>query len=309
VPGQHEAMRREMYRLAKSPIAPLLGQRVPLRGPARLLHRSYAKTRCHPGDTVKRLTSREGDTFEADLSSFLEWHLWAFGSYEEHFAELFRHLVRSGDRCVDVGANVGIHTVRLAKLAGPAGEVVAVEPNDEVARRAEANLALNHLRNVRVINAAAADRAGGSVVLYRPGARDTNKGRASMLPHAYLTGPESKVDTVTVDEIAGGPVALIKIDVEGCEADVVAGAAATIAACSPAVIIEYAPELMQSTAPSPWEWLSGRGYELFRICPERHRLTGRMGLALAPVRALPPPAGDVLAIPAARTAGVRALVR
>ena len=116
-----------------SPLAPVLGQRVPLRGPARLLFSSYARAPHRPGKSVGKLATATGDVFDVDLSSFLEWQLWAFGSYEMHFAELLRRLAGPGDRCVDVGANVGVHTVRLAKLAGRDGEVIAIEPDPELA--------------------------------------------------------------------------------------------------------------------------------------------------------------------------------
>ena len=126
-----------MLSLAKSPLAPVLGQRVPLRGPARMLFSSYARTRYQPQKSVTRVTTAAGDIFDADLSSTLEWQLWAFGGYEKHFAELFGYLVRPGDRCVDVGANVGVHTVRLARLVGGDGEVIAIEPDPDVVRANE----------------------------------------------------------------------------------------------------------------------------------------------------------------------------
>ena len=85
-----------MLSLAKSPLAPVLGQHVPLRGPARMLFNSYARTRYQPQKSVTRVTTAVGDTFDVDLSSTLEWQLWAFGCYEKHFAELFAHLVRPG---------------------------------------------------------------------------------------------------------------------------------------------------------------------------------------------------------------------
>lgn len=286
-----------MPSLAKSPLAPILGQRVPLRGPARLLFRSYAKTACLPGVSVKRLTSKLGDDFDVDLSSFLEWQLWAFGSYEEHFAELFSCLVEPGDRCIDVGANVGVHTVRLAKLAGAQGEVIAIEPNEEAARRAVSNLALNRVTNARVMHAAATDQAGGYVELFRPASRDTNRARASLLPHDYLTGSVAKVPTVSIDDICPGPVALIKIDVEGHEAAVVAGATTTIDRYSPCIIFEYAPYLLSSPAQSPFGGLAGRGYELFSVHRERNSLTGRGRLTLHRLQDLPAVACDILAIP------------
>ena len=298
-----------MPNLAKSSIAPILGQRVPLRGPARLLYHSYAKSPCRPGDLVRRVTSKFGDEFDVDLSSFLEWQIWVFGSFEGHFAELFRYLVRPADRCIDVGANVGVHTVRLAKLVGKQGEVIAVEANEEVARRANNNILLNRLVNVRVIQAAASDHADHSVLLYRPDAEDSNRARASMLPHAYLTGSAARVDTIAIDDINHEPVALIKIDVEGCESAVISGATRTIDAFSPYIIFEYAPYLLSGESHSPFGWLQERGYELFNIDRNRHNITGRGTLALERLDMLPDKGGDILAVPGPITSRLRSLVR
>lgn len=298
-----------MPSLAKSPLAPVLGQRVPLRGPARLLFTSYARTHHQPPLSVTRATTKSGDVFHADLSSTLEWQLWAFGCYEPHFAELFSLLVHPGDWCVDVGANVGVHTVRLAKLAGRDGGVIAVEPDPEIMRRAERNVALNGLSNVRFVNAAAGDRPG-EMRLYRPGARDANRARASLLHHAYLTGVPATVPVVTLDDICRGQrVALIKIDVEGLEGCVVQGAAATISAHAPSIIFEYAPELLEGGSRSPFEWLAGQGYEMFNVRARRHRITGRVCLALDRVAGLRAQAGNVLAVSPAAIAENGSLTR
>jgi FkbM family methyltransferase len=297
-----------MPSLAKSPLAPILGQHVPLRGPARMLFRSYARTRCEPGTCVQRLTTKYGDQFDADLSSFLEWYLFAFGAFEEHFAELFGCLVRPGDRCVDVGANIGVHTVRLAKLAGPQGEVVAIEPDAELAQRARRNITINDLANTRVVVAAATESACDSLRLYRPSAGDTNKARASLLEHSYLTGEAATVPGVTLDGICDGPVRLIKIDVEGYEMPVVAGAAATIARDHPAVIFEYAPELLSSRSQSPFGWFAGHDYELYRIRWARNRLTGRGPLVLDHLPEQPDEGGDILAVHPAMSPAIKHLV-
>jgi FkbM family methyltransferase len=296
-----------MLSLAKSSLAPLLGQRVPLRGPARLLFNSYSRTRHKPGAYVTRLTTSAGDIFDADLSSTLEWQLWAFGSYEPHLAELFRHLVRPGDRCVDVGANVGVHTVRLARLVGRDGVVLAVEPDPDVVWRAQRNITLNGLANVRVISAAASDLAG-EMRLYRPSPRDTNRARASLYHHPYLTGVATTVPVVTVDGIcADAPVALIKVDVEGHEAAVLRGAANTIARYAPSLIFEYAPELLGDVVQPPFCWLTERGYAVFRIRAARHRLTGRGRLALHRVQEPHPEGGNFLAVADATATSIDSL--
>jgi FkbM family methyltransferase len=293
-----------MPSLAKSPVAPALGRRVPLRGPARLLLRSYARTHHQPQRSAVRLTTEVGDRFDADLSSTLEWQLWAFGRYEPHFAELFSLLVRPGDWCVDVGANVGVHTVRLAKLAGQPGKVIAIEPDPEVIRRAERNVALNGLETVRLVNAAASDQPG-EMHLYRPGAWDTSRARASLLHHPHLTEAATVDPVVTLDDIcAGGPISLIKINVEGHEAAVVRGAAATIAACMPTVIFEYAPDLLESAEQSPFRWLAKRGYVMFAVRAARHRITGRVRLALDVAPEQPREGGTILAVPPATAARI-----
>ncbi len=134
---------------------------------------------------------------------------------------------------------------------------------------------LNRLSNTHVINAAASDEGGGKLPLYRPDAGDTNRGRASLLRHSYLTGSASTVPVVTIDEICPGPVTLIKIDVEGNEAAVVRGAAATIDRYSPVVVFEYAPQFLRDVSQSPFGWLADREYELLRIRRTRNCVTGR----------------------------------
>jgi FkbM family methyltransferase len=298
-----------MPSLAKSPLAPVLGQRLPVRGPARLLISSYNRTRYQPQKFVTRVTTTVGDTFDADLSSALEWQLWAFGSWEKHFAELFSRLVRPGDRCVDAGANVGVHTIRLARLVGRDGEVIAFEPDPEVVQRTRRNVSLNDLGNVRVIGAAASERAG-EMRLFRPSPSDTNRARASLTPHRYLTGATATVPVTTVDATcAGAPVALIKIDVEGHEAAVVRGAADTISRYAPAIVFEYAPQLLRDRGDAPFGWLAERGYRLFRIRCDRGRLSNRGRLVLDFLPELPAEGGDLLAVSARSEASVSSLVR
>jgi FkbM family methyltransferase len=284
-----------MSALALSQVAPVLGKSVPVRGPARALYRSYVKAQPALGRSLRHVTTKVGDRFEADMSNYLEWHLWAFGGYETHLAELFERLAGPGDTCIDVGANVGVHTVRLAKLVGDDGRVIAVEADPAMVPRVTRNVRLNGLRNVRVVHAAASDHGGDSVLLYRPAETDPNQGRASLLPHSYLTGGAISLTTVTIDDLAEGPVSLVKIDVEGHEREVVMGAERTIAGHHPTFVFEYAPELLADRDMSPCEWLSDRGYLLFGIGVQRHRVTGRGRLVLRPLDGAPETGTNVLA--------------
>jgi FkbM family methyltransferase len=295
--------------LAQSPIAPILGQRLPVRGPARILYRSYFKAEFRKERPATLLTTKHSDRFRADLSSFLEWQLWAFGSYEEHLAELFRYLTRPGDRCIDVGANIGVHAIRLAKLVGPNGSVIALEPDGQIAHKLNDNISLNDCTNVEVHEAAASETAGNRVVLHRPDTQDSNKGRASLLPHSYLTGAKESVITTTIDDIAHGPIALIKIDVEGYEGTVVAGATRTIETSLPSIIFEYAPAMLSDSSRSPFEYLARKGYYLYRIYQVRQRLTGRGRLVLKRLKTPPPEDANILAISQSMLPRIDPLIR
>lgn len=297
------------YRIAMNPIAPTLGQRIPLRGPARLLTRSYINLSYQPSESLRRVTTKFGDQFDINLSVYLEWCLWAFGAFEGHLAELFTYLVRPGDRCIDVGANVGVHTVRLAKLVGDEGSVIAVEADEEQAGRARNNIALNGLANVLLVQAAATRRGGESVILYRPDSLDTNKARASVMPHPHLTGTATSVPTVAIDDVVSDSVAFMKIDVESHEAAVVEGAARTIDKSSPAIIFEYCPGFVPDNSGTPIEALRGRGYHLFDVRNVRNRLTGRGSLALQPLLGFPDRGTDILAVCEPGIARVRSLIR
>lgn len=265
-----------MFRIATSPIAPLLGQRLPVRARTHLLNRSYLRMQRATGQTERVLTTSAGDLFRADLDSFQEWHRWVYGPLEDNLAQLFFCLVQPGAVCVDVGAGIGLHTVRLAKLAGPAGEVIAVEPDAEMARRAAENIALNGLANARVIPAAV----------------------SSAFVAAALSpiGQPAAAQSITIDEACQGPVSLMKINAEGREAAVVAGAAATIKRDRPAVVLEYAPSTLAGHAEDSFEYLADAGYLLYRINSRRNRLSGRRPLRLDPLYAPPEIGGRVLAV-------------
>jgi FkbM family methyltransferase len=286
----------QMSRLATSPTAPLSGKRLPVRGPGRLLNRPYLRThRCARGPELV-LRTKAGDLFQVHQDGFQERQLWTYVRLDDHVSRLFSYLVQPGDRCVDVGAGIGLHTVRLARLTGATGQVIGIEPDSQMARRAEANVALNGLVNVQIIQAAASALTGEAVSLYRPANLNPNRGMASLHPHAHLTGTAMQVTTTTIDEACPGPVELIRIDVGGHEAAVVAGAAATIERHSPAIVFEHAASVAADPAQGLFGWLADAGYLLYRIVGRRNRLIGHSRLRLEPVYVQPDTVGDLLAI-------------
>lgn len=140
------------------------------------------------------------------------------GSYEAPKQMRIIELVRPGMVCWDVGANVGFYTLLLAELVGPEGKVFAFEPvprNVEFLRR---HVEMNRYQNVRIIPCALGDIDAETG--FDPG---PNASMGHMADGGRLKVSCSRADSL----LAAGEVEvpdLIKIDVEGAEADVLRGA-------------------------------------------------------------------------------------
>src|SRR5262245_48635407 len=83
-----------------------------------------------------------------------------YGEYFDSEVEVFRQLIRPGAHVADIGANIGTHTVAMARLVGPEGWVHAFEPQRLVFQTLCANVALNSLTNVDCENAAVGEKTG-----------------------------------------------------------------------------------------------------------------------------------------------------
>jgi FkbM family methyltransferase len=157
-----------------------------------------------------------------------------YGEYSESEAAFFRQVVEPGAVVVEVGANIGAHTVVLAQLVGPGGWVLAFEPQRVVYQTLCANLALNSITNVDCRNAAVGRGPGKIVVPAMDFYHDNNFGGIGLEGHAF----GERMPLLTLDSLELSDCALVKVDVEGMEQDVLAGAAATVARCQPLLYVE-----------------------------------------------------------------------
>jgi FkbM family methyltransferase len=144
------------------------------------------------------------------------------GQYAPQETRLVREWLRPGATFVDVGANWGYFALLAAERVGPAGRVVALEPDARVFARLEENVARNRLGGVLPLALAAAE-GPGTARLARYAEGSGNRGVSSL----QLPGDGVAVATDALDAVldrAGVDVAdLVKIDVEGAESRVVQG--------------------------------------------------------------------------------------
>ncbi len=154
-------------------------------------------------------------------------HVYFFGVWEPAVTALYRATLRDGDVVVDIGANVGLHTLLAAQLVGATGRVHAVEASPHIFARLQGNITANGATQVRAWNMAATDIPGEVPVFLHD---DRNLGGTTIIAiEAAKAG--SALETM----VAGLPIGqivpeadllaakLIKIDVEGAEWLVVQG--------------------------------------------------------------------------------------
>jgi FkbM family methyltransferase len=142
--------------------------------------------------------------------------------------------VRPGDIVVEVGANIGAHTIHLAQLTGQAGAVIAFEPQRLVFQTLCANVALNSIINVQAYQSAVGEKPGCLHVPRLDPFHENNFGGLSI--EGQSKGEPTPV--VPLDQLAIPHCRLLKVDVEGMETQVLRGATKLIARCAPALYVE-----------------------------------------------------------------------
>jgi FkbM family methyltransferase len=152
------------------------------------------------------------------------------GSYELAKQRVFTRLVVPGDVVYDVGAHVGFYTLLAAQCVGPRGQVVAFEPELRNLGYLRRHLELNRVTNVEVVEAAVAAASGWGN--FRPGL-SPSMGR---LASAGATRVPTVALDVLVDEGLPAP-GVVKMDIEGGEAEALLGARRVLTAHHPRLLV------------------------------------------------------------------------
>lgn len=232
----------------RSPLYPQWGERL-----ASLLSRI-------PGTSRTAQRTIDGVVYELDLSEVIDASLYYSGTFELETERAIVSLVRPGGIAIDVGANIGYHTFRMAAGVDPGGLVLAVEPMTTARTRLSRNLELNpRFDNIIVSAVAASDADGLAEVAFQSSFRLNGEADTS----------REVVELRTIDSLVrdhGLPrVDFIKVDVDGFEAKVFRGAAETLRRWLPDIVFEISPSRISRAgddADAMLEQLRGLGYDL-----------------------------------------------
>ena len=213
---------------------------------AGLAYRTIAKSRGLLGKSKQVEVRRGGVRWRLDLEEGIDFSIYLLGAFERSTVATLRELVKAGDVVLDIGANIGAHTLGLAKNVGAAGKVYAFEPADFAFQKLLRNLALNpELQK----------RTKAAQVMLGSGPEKPPNG-------VYASWPLEKVDSVhpkhrgrfvstegaVVDTLDGfvarekvSRINLIKMDVDGHELPVLQGGRSVLREHRPVIVMEMSP--------------------------------------------------------------------
>lgn len=166
--------------------------------------------------------------------SYIGRSLDLYGEFSPGEAEFFSQVLKPGCTALDVGANIGAHTVLFGQKVGPQGAVIAFEPQRVIHELLSTNLMLNGLLNVIPRNAAAGSSEGTLMVPPVNYGVEGNYGCLGL--GKYTSGTPVAIEVI--DHLDLPACHLIKIDVEGMELEVLKGAEATIRRHKPVLYVE-----------------------------------------------------------------------
>ncbi len=189
---------------------------------------------------------RRGVLWDLDLREGIDLTIYLRGAFEPDTLAALEALVRSGDTVLDIGANVGAHTLHLARLVGEKGRVIAFEPTDFAIAKLRANLRANPELEPRVVvhqGFLVADASTTVPAIASSWPVDGTAPDDALM--ASRTMAVSGARAMTLDAVvsgAGDPlVHVIKMDVDGHELEVLEGARRLLREQTPIIVMELAP--------------------------------------------------------------------
>lgn len=176
-----------------------------------------------PEDPIAIFETKHSFSLKANLANPEHQYLYFYGTHDERYVTTkLLKIIRPGDLCWDIGANIGFYTCLLASQVEEAGAVVAFEPAVRTCGYLHQNVSLNQFKNVTVVNKGLGDITEQRYLYYSEAS--LTEGTASL---KYTKGRAAS-ECVTLDTIDNLIQELpipdfIKIDVEGYQLEVLRG--------------------------------------------------------------------------------------
>jgi FkbM family methyltransferase len=162
----------------------------------------------------------------------LDMTILSYHEYEPNIATIIKRFVKKGDTVIDVGANIGVHSLYLAKISK---SVHAFEPVTHFRKQFKESIKIGKVKNIKVYPCALGERNETKKIY-------TSKTNGAISSFMVNDDPQSTeiVKIKTLDSFKLKP-SFIKIDVEGFEGEVIEGGIQTITKHRPVILFEFSP--------------------------------------------------------------------
>jgi len=159
-----------------------------------------------------------------------------YGEFSDHEVQFLQKVCKRGDTVIEIGANIGSHTLALSQMVGEKGLIYAYEPQRMVFQTLCANIALNSIENVVCRNLAISSE---QEILYHRSIRYDLPGNFGGIEMEKIYQQE-EIQANKLDNLLCNipQINLIKIDAEGMEKDILSGASELIEKHAPILYIE-----------------------------------------------------------------------
>jgi len=186
------------------------------------------------GNSIVMVEDTDGDRFWIDLNDQFIGRGILQGKYEPHVLNLMKKWIQPGTHVLDIGANVGYFSIKMARMVGSKGTVLSYEPMPHVYslldRTVRENLRRDHpdMGDVCCLNEAVGASESKLNLIYAPdtinhgGAYLAELGTEPPPNHTAATVQVYPLDALQIEDQGQG-VSFIKMDVEGAEPLVIEG--------------------------------------------------------------------------------------
>lgn len=170
----------------------------------------------------------------------IDEYIYLHRSWEPEMGIALSKYLTPGGVFLDVGANIGYHTLTAASLVGKEGKVFSFEPIKSLASQLERSITKNEFFWVTIFNSGCGQQHERKTIFYR----DDNMGGSSVvpvIPSQFHQKRSEEIELNAIDSYNFARVDVMKVDVEGYEYEVFKGAERLLRQQKPIVIFEYSP--------------------------------------------------------------------
>lgn len=179
---------------------------------------------------------------KCDTNTWIGAKIVYTGDYESFLKKVFKDHIKVGDKILDVGANIGFHSLYFSELVGVKGSVISFEPVPVNFKKLTYNIELNGFKNITPKNIALGNKneqlsISADEESNNPGSYNLFNQDGNVLINCFIG------DEIIEDQ----KIDFIKIDVEGYENFVIDGLIKTINRDRPKIVFEYDSNYYQKT--------------------------------------------------------------